>query len=259
MKPDNLGFLRCPSCKGPLQFSGQSVAPGVPSTASCSHCEKTFSGSNGYLDFLGYPDLADSSGRERAIRSFLAKIYTPITDFMFLFCGGPRSARWQVLDHLELRDNARVLETGVGPGDNYPFLAKRAKNLQFFGIDYQNQMLVQCIRNSQKWKFDSEVYRADAEELPFQDEMFDVVLQLGAFNLFPDKKKAIDEMIRVAKPGTRIVIADESEKVEKIFNFFTGRDDKVVPPIDLVPSHMEHIRLDTIWNGLGYVVAFTKP
>lgn len=49
-----------------------------------------------------------------------------------------------------------------------------------------------------------------AEDLPFIDQSFDVVLHVGGINFFSDKKRAIEEMIRVAKPGTKIMIADET-------------------------------------------------
>lgn len=260
MDPYLLNFLCCPTCKGKFSFSDREIAPGVPSKAFCKRCEKEFSGEKGYLDFLGYEDLPDSTNRDKMMRSLYAKVYTPATDFMFLFCGGARNARRQVLSHLELKDGDTVLETGMGPGDNLPWLTSKAKNLTIFGIDYQNQMLVQCVRNARKWNIDpGRFYRADAQELPFGNELFDVVFHLGAINLFPDKKKAIDEMIRVAKPGTRIVIADESEKAGKIFNLVSGKKDEIVPPLELIPAGMKNIRMETIWRGFGYVIAFTKP
>lgn len=147
----------------------------------------------------------------------------------------------------------------MGAGENLLWLNRMAENLTFYGIDIQKQMMLHCMKNLKLWGIRAEIYRADAEELPFRDENFDVVFHLGAINLFSDKKKAIDEMIRVAKPGTKIVIADETEKAGKLFNIFTGSKDKIIPPFDLIPEEMLKRQIEIIWRGYGYVISFEKP
>jgi ubiquinone/menaquinone biosynthesis C-methylase UbiE len=117
-------------------------------------------------------------------------------------------------------------------------------------------MMVNCTRNLSLWGIRAGIVRADAVQVPFRDNTFDVVFHLGAINLFSDKKRAIEEMIRVAKPGTHIVIADETEKAGKLFNLFTGPAEKIIPPVDLVPETMQNISLETIWRGYGYVIEF---
>jgi ubiquinone/menaquinone biosynthesis C-methylase UbiE len=214
---------------------------------------------DGYPDFLGNKELFHTTRREKTIRSLYAKFYTSLTNFMFFFLGGAANAREEVLSLLELRDNAVVLETGMGPGDNFPSMTTKVSGVRIFAIDIQKQMLIHCMRNIRKWKIEAELFRADAEELPFRDKMFDVVFHLGAFNLFSNKKKALDEMVRVAKPGARIVIADESEKGNRIFNLITGTRIDFVLPVDLVPGEMQNLIVRPIWKGYGYVMAFTKP
>ena len=51
---------------------------------------------------------------------------------------------------------------------------------------------------------------ACAEDLPFADNSFDIVYHIGGINFFNDKAKAMQEMLRVAKPGTKLLIADET-------------------------------------------------
>jgi ubiquinone/menaquinone biosynthesis C-methylase UbiE len=50
---------------------------------------------------------------------------------------------------------------------------------------------------------------ASAEDLPFKDESFDVVISNGVFNLIPDKARALAEVFRVLKPLGRLMIADQ--------------------------------------------------
>jgi ubiquinone/menaquinone biosynthesis C-methylase UbiE len=257
---NSLDILCCPSCKGDLYpLNGKKLPEQNSDEFECSVCHRNFSNAEGYLDLLGDKGLIHSSKREKIVRSIYAKIYTPATNLMFLFCGGVRSARREVLSKLEIKDNYIILETGMGAGENLLWINNIAHNLAFYGIDIQKQMMIHCTKNLKRWNIKAKIYRADAEELPFKDEKFDVVFHLGAINLFSDKKKAIDEMIRVAKPGTKIVIADETEKAGKLFNLFTGSKDVIIPPMDLIPEEMQNKQMNIIWRGYGYVITFVKP
>jgi ubiquinone/menaquinone biosynthesis C-methylase UbiE len=222
----------------------------------CPLCSRHFSGREGYYDFVDSAGLIFRSRRDRLIRSLYARVYTPVTNFMFLFCGGARNARNEVLGSLHLMDGAYVLETGMGYGENFLWLDRHAKNLKLYGVDIQKEMMENCAENLLKWKIRADIVRADALSLPFRNRSFDIVFHLGAINLFSDRKKAIEEMIRVSKPGTHIVIADETEKAGRLFNIFTGPAEKIVPPVDLIPSGMKNIKLKTIWKGYGYLIEF---
>jgi ubiquinone/menaquinone biosynthesis C-methylase UbiE len=47
------------------------------------------------------------------------------------------------------------------------------------------------------------------EALPFAGESFDCVISNGAYNLIPDKAKALQEAFRVLKRGGKFIIADQ--------------------------------------------------
>ncbi len=103
-----------------------------------------------------------------------------------------------------------------------------------------------------------------AERLPFKNESFDVVFHVGGINFFSDRKKAIEEMIRVAKSGTKIVIADETEKAKKMYEKmgikpWEGESGPVFAPVDLVPKEMQDLKVSRIWKGYGYCLEFRKP
>jgi ubiquinone/menaquinone biosynthesis C-methylase UbiE len=115
------------------------------------------------------------------------------------------------------------------------------------------------------WQVD--LFRGDAEELPFTSNSFDSVFHIGGINFFGNKKKAVDEMIRVAKPGTRIIICDENETGAQWFerflpgfkSTFHGQREAVVAPVNLVPSNMLELTCENIWNGFMYCIQFRKP
>jgi ubiquinone/menaquinone biosynthesis C-methylase UbiE len=226
---------------------------------NCNNCSKVYKGNDNFIDFLGGRALDYNGQWEKWIRNLYAKIYTPVTNAMFLLCGGVVNAKREVLECIEIKDNDKVLETGVGAAENFYLLNKKAKNLKFYGNDIQHQMLMHSVRNLKKWHIPANLYKADAQYLPFEDASFDVVFHLGSINLFPDKKKAIDEMIRVAKPGTKIVIADESQKAEKLISMFTGTTPDATPPLDYIPREMLQVSCKTIWREYGYLIEFQKP
>ena len=73
------------------------------------------------------------------------------------------------------------------------------------------------------------------------------------------------EMIRVAKPGSLLFIADETEKHLKeayekgLCNYFKKRKEPVSAPIDLVPPEMQEVHLESLRNGRFYALTFRKP
>ena len=128
-------------------------------------------------------------------------------------------------------------------------------------------MLKKCQRNLLRWKRNAHIFQAEAERLPFKVETFDCVFHVGGINFFTDKVRAIKEMIWVAKPGTKIVIVDETERTVRenyqrtpiVKNSYEPGSEKVQSPIDLVPAEMKDITTREICGGKLYCLAFRKP
>jgi ubiquinone/menaquinone biosynthesis C-methylase UbiE len=168
------------------------------------------------------------------------------------------------LRFVEARSGDLVLETSVGTGLNYKYLPRGTK---LFGLDLSAAMLANCQANLRRWELDADLFQGNAETLPFADESFDVVYHSGGINFFNDRAKAIREMIRVAKPGSRILIADETEKhVRDTYErfpisgrFFKKRKEAVTVPVDLVPPEMKEIHVEMLWGGRFYALTFRKP
>ncbi|MDP2990752.1 MAG: class I SAM-dependent methyltransferase [Kiritimatiellota bacterium] len=160
-----------------------------------------------------------------------------------------------------------MLEVSVGPGVNLPYLVKRPDVGEVFGLDISPGQLQRCQRYVTKKGWSVDLFLGNGEQLPFREESFEGVFHVGGINFFNNKKAAINEMIRVAKPGARILIADETEKgargYEKFIpgfkNSFGGRRDAIMPPIDLVPASMLERRVSDVWKGWLYCLEFRKP
>lgn len=103
-----------------------------------------------------------------------------------------------------------------------------------------------------------------AEDLPFKNNSFDIVFHVGGINFFNDKKKAVEEMLRVAKNGAKLLIADETndliQKQYKKSNFSKKYFKDAV--VDL--TEIENLLPDTnrtteiMRDGKFYCITFRK-
>ncbi len=165
---------------------------------------------------------------------------------------------------LEVKPGDSVLETSVGTGLNFKYLPHGVK---LSGLDLSAAMLANCQANMSLWQMDADLYLGNAESLPFADCSFDVVFHAGGINFFSDRAKAIREMIRVAKPGSPLLITDETEEYAKqVYEhmpiasaYYRNRKETVKTPIDLIPAEMKDIHLEMIKGGLFYAITFRKP
>ena len=106
--------------------------------------------------------------------------------------------------------------------------------------------------------------QGNAEALPFGNEIFDVVFHVGGFNFFNDKKKAVAEMIRVAKPGAKLYIIDETSELIKFPEFIKKllpkpKPEVFDPPLPFIPDQMLNVDTHNIWNNRFWGVSFQKP
>jgi ubiquinone/menaquinone biosynthesis C-methylase UbiE len=168
------------------------------------------------------------------------------------------------MEMLEAKPGDSVLETSVGTGLNFKYLPRGVK---LSGLDLSPEMLAGCQTNLRRWGMEADLYLGNAESLPFADSSFDVVFHVGGISFFNDKGKAIREMIRVAKPGSLLLIEDETEDYAKstyeripiTSAYFKDRKEEITVPIDLVPAEMEEIRLEMLKDGKFFAITFRKP
>jgi len=191
-------------------------------------------------------------------------IFYDVADRIYRWLKRKDYYRYGYLEELEVAPGARVLEVSIGTGANIPLIRS---DVEFFGLDLTWAMLRRCSQNLRKWKRSAELFQGEAERLPFIDSAFDVVFHVGGINFFNDKARAIREMIRVAKPGTKIIIADETEKTVKesyaktpiVKEYFEKGTGQVAAPLDLIPSNMLEVRSKDLAHGRLYCITFRTP
>src|SRR5947209_12388332 len=115
----------------------------------------------------------------------------------------PTAAR--LVHYAGVKPEMQVLDVGCGTG----VVAITAGRLgaHATGIDLTPQLLERARENSAVAQVDIHWREADAEELPFPDAQFDVVLSQFAHMFAPRPRVAILEMLRVLKPGGTIAFS----------------------------------------------------
>jgi len=229
---------------------------------SCPRCARDYPIQDGIPRFVRAEDLTGQNRRFAHLYDLFSHFYALYSRLAFAFLGGESRNRREVLDRLQPRQG-RVLEVSIGPGVNLPFLREVPGLTEIYGLDISSGQLQRCQRKG----WDVELFLGNAEELPFRDEAFDVVFHIGGINFFNDKAKAMAEMVRVARPGTHIVIVDENEKGARSYELtlpgfrrsFKSKREPIRPPVDWVPAGMLDARLSDIWRGWFYCLEFRKP
>jgi ubiquinone/menaquinone biosynthesis C-methylase UbiE len=94
----------------------------------------------------------------------------------------------------------KVLEVGVGAATDFLQWAKNGAEL--YGIDLTPEAVAYAEHRLKLYNLAAkEIKVSDAENLPFQDDFFDIVYSWGVIHHSPDTPKALSEIIRVLKPG----------------------------------------------------------
>lgn len=106
-----------------------------------------------------------------------------------------------LVDTARIDAGERVLDIGCGTG--IAALAAAGRGATATGIDINAGMLAVARRKAP----DLSWIEAPAEDLPFAEGAFDVVLCQFALMFFADRTRALREMARVTRPGGRIALA----------------------------------------------------
>jgi ubiquinone/menaquinone biosynthesis C-methylase UbiE/uncharacterized protein YbaR (Trm112 family) len=268
MKSDTLELLACPTCHAPLIMARADRKETILNgTLICTQCSTEYPILKGIPHFIKTGELTGFNQRFSKMYDWFSWIYTAFSKLAFAYIGmNEEQGRREITDRLNPQ-GGRILEVSVGPGVNLPYLVKRPDVGEVFGLDISPGQLQRCQSIAAKKGWSVELFLANGEQLPFRDGSFDGVFHVGGINFFNNKQHAIDEMIRVSRPGARILIADETEKgaqgYEKFIpgfkRSFGGKRDRIQPPIDLVPADMLERRVFDVWKGWLYCLEFKKP
>lgn len=125
------------------------------------------------------------------------------------------AASW--IEELDLETGAHALEAGCGAG--WMTVALARTGLRVVATDSSEEMVSLCRRRVAQDCPEAEVtvQRADAHELPFESEQFELAVGIGLLPWLHDPQEAIAELVRVLRPGGWLILtADNRRRLNRV-------------------------------------------
>lgn len=113
-------------------------------------------------------------------------------------------------EHAGIKKGDTVVDLGSGAGNDV-FVARAivGNEGKVIGLDMTEEMVEKANLNKAKLGFKNvEFHLGDIEQMPFENNLADVVVSNCVLNLVPDKQKAFSEISRILKPGAHFCVSD---------------------------------------------------
>lgn len=131
----------------------------------------------------------------------------------------------ETLNRLEIAPKERILDLGCGTGTLIQHLLKMSPEAEIIGIDTSAEMLKIA---KQKLSKSIELKLGSADNLPFPNNYFDLVISTSTFHYLRNPVQALREAKRVLKPNGCLVITDwcNDYLTSRIYDFLMMRFDR---------------------------------
>src|SRR5580658_4445664 len=117
-------------------------------------------------------------------------------------------AAWDRIFGLVLRETGPLDALDAGSGTGFLSLELASRGHHVTGVDFAPSMIARAERKAAERGLAVRFEQGDAEQLRFAPASFDLVISRHVLWTLPHPEAAIDEWIRVLRPGARLVVVD---------------------------------------------------
>lgn len=173
---------------------------------------------------------------ERAYASY-AGVYDRVFGRVF------QDSREAVVRNLKVAAGERVLEVGVGTGLCLPLYPR---DCDITAIDLSKPMLEKAEQRVKELGLTNvKLLHMDAGAMDFADSTFDIVIAAYVVTAVPDYRKLMEEMVRVSKPGGRLILLNHFTQDSPII----AAVEKAISPICTRLGFRTDLSVDQVING----------
>ncbi|MFM8551405.1 MAG: class I SAM-dependent methyltransferase [Nitrospiraceae bacterium] len=158
-------------------------------------------------------------------------------------------SRESTVRRLSVAHGERILEVGVGTGLALPLYPHHCRVV---GIDLSASMLAKAREQVRRHGLTHvELSRMDAGQMEFPDDSFDTVMAAYVVTAVPDYRKVVTEMIRVCRPGGRIIMLNHFSNGNKLI----AAVEKAISPLCKRIGFRTDLSLNHVLEGTSLLVA----
>jgi ubiquinone/menaquinone biosynthesis C-methylase UbiE len=115
---------------------------------------------------------------------------------------------WYSSEFAQIKKGDHVLDLGSGAEMTVLSPERCRRRRKSNRLDMTEPMVRKAIENCTKLNYKNvEFVSGDIENMPFEENLFDVIISNCVLNLVPDKIKAFSEIFRVLKPGAHFCVS----------------------------------------------------
>jgi phosphatidylethanolamine/phosphatidyl-N-methylethanolamine N-methyltransferase len=180
----------------------------------------------------------------------LERVYTTYAGFYDRVFGRVfHEGRESAIRNLDVQPDEHILEVGVGTGLALPMYPRHCR---IVGIDFSEGMLAKAKERAAAHRLSHvQLHRMDAGAMEFGDNSFDTVVAAYVVTAVPDHRAVVNEMIRVCRPGGRIIMLNHFSNGNKVI----AAIEKVLSPLTKHLGWRTDLSLDTVLEGTSLHVA----
>lgn len=268
MDEPHLKILKCPKCGKKLLLNGGLTVADITDGELVCEKEHIWPINQG-IPSLVHPPISEEDAKWISDYDQMAENYDELVK---------QYDDWLGINMMKERENfnmlipiegpCSIIDVSIGTGANFVALKNQFSDqmgrFNLHGMDLSTGMLSVSQRKFKDMNLSVGLTHGSVFNIPFQKNLFDIVLHSGGINTFSDIPGSLNEMLRIAKPGAIIIVVDEGlspEKREteegkaiiKANSLFAAK-----PPLEHIPEKAKDVEVTYVMNETFYQIVFRK-